>query len=792
MITFSSSKLLSHPDKLLKDHLQQTVNTIDQIVTSKEISKKLGDLARIIGVCHDFGKMTSFFQDYIRDTNNSELDKPIKNHARISAAFTYYTIQENLNLEDPLYPIIGWYVVLKHHLNLEDLSRDKIESEWEEGNNYEIMKKQADDLKDNLEDIRELYERFDFSVDLEKFLEEMVSKENEIFQDIKKAAFKLEIKIEDMDYFMDTLFLYSLLQDADKFSSAEVQYPQRKELPSYSIVDKYIKDVIQPEENEINKLRDCASSEILEKINRTNISSNRIFSLTLPTGLGKTLSAFKAGLRLRERIKNEFQIKPRLIYSLPFLSIIEQNYDSLKNVLDFEFDETPPEILLKHHYLSKGFSKGGEENPISDLLLTESWHSEIVVTTFVQLFESMITNKKNRARKFHNITNSIIILDEIQSIPRKYWVLVNNYLKKLTNKYNCWIIFMTATQPLIFEPDEITELIEEKEKYFSNMDRVRYADKREISVVDALKSKIVEAYEETDKSVMAVMNTIGSAEKLFKKIQEEFNDKDKLVFLSTKLLPRDRLKKIEKIKGEEGQKVIVTTQLIEAGVDIDLDIIYRDFAPFDSIVQAGGRCNRENQDEKGKVEVIELINEQDGEKKYNQYIYDSVLLDCTSEGMDELSSFSERNFSFEGVREYYKKLKNRGADKESKEILKSIKNLKFSKAREFRLIKKDYDEISVYIENDEKAIKIRKDIIDILEENWGYEKKGKLLSKRKEFYNNIIDLRVDEELEEKIAALPQVGSIEDLYLVRKDDKNRWYDEDIGFKPPENTFEDRFT
>jgi len=787
---FSFSELLSHPDFLLKDHINETANTIEKITSSKILPSEVKELAKIIGYCHDFGKATSFFQEYIRKTDNLSKDIKLKNHSKISAAFTYHAIRENLDLGASLYPIIGWYVVLKHHGNLKNLSPDKIEEYWIEGKNDQIIRKQAEDIKENPDKIVDIYGDFEYRFKIKNFLDEISSSGNELYESIKRDAFDLDLKIEELDYYVNTLLLYSILQESDKFSAADVSYPERNKVPSYDIVDKYIEEIIQPEDNEINRLRSEASEEIISCIKKVDISRERIFSITLPTGLGKTLSAFKSALKLREIIKDEKGVGPRLIYSLPFLSIIEQNYDTIEEVLEYDLDEIPPDILLKHHYLSKGYRrKDDEENPIGDLLLTESWHSEIVITTFVQLFESMITNKKNRARKFHNITNSIIILDEIQSIPRKYWKLINNFLQKLAEKYECWIIFMTATQPLIFQRKEMTELVDNKEKYFSAMDRIEYEDQRKIDNIDELKTKMLETSRESNNDIMAVMNTIGSAEDLFDRIKNDLTDQEDLIFLSTNLLPQDRLKKINKIKESDNQKFIVTTQLIEAGVDIDVDEIYRDFAPFDSIVQAAGRCNRENKGDEGKVQIMKLRDE-DVDTEYSNYIYDGVLLNSTSEGIDELDSFSEKDFNLKGVNQYYHKLKSRGSDKESDEILNYIKNLNFSKAREFRLIKKEYEEVSIYVEKNDEAVRTRKDIERIFDSSWGYERKAKMLKKRNDFYKNIIDLRVSEDLKEKIVSLPKIEGIEDVHLVSKKQKERWYDEDTGFKLPNSTFEDR--
>ena len=259
------------------------------------------------------------------------------------------------------------------------------------------------------------------------------------------------------------------------------------------------------------------------------------------------------------------------------------------------------------------------------LLLIEGWHSEIVVTTFVQFFHSLITNRNRAARKFHNMVNSIIILDEVQSIPYKYWVLVNNALKYLAEEYNCWVVLVTATLPLIFreEKGEIKPLIENKQKYFEKFNRVEYDFNLEEKEFEEFKQEVLDEILESDKDIMVVLNRIECSKDLYSFVKEglereygrgkvteegvlEFENLE-LINLSTHIIPIHRLERIRSAKeAGEKRKVIITTQLIEAGVDISVNEIYRDLAPLDCIIQTAGRCNRNNEEEKGAVKICLL------------------------------------------------------------------------------------------------------------------------------------------------------------------------------------------
>ena len=217
---------------------------------------------------------------------------------------------------------------------------------------------------------------------------------------------------------------------------------------------------------------------------------------------------------------------PRIIYSLPFLSIIDQNGAVINDVLSQLYPSdsvVPSNLLLKHHHLSdiefiESQVNEEELDIVKDinvaLLLTESWHSEIIITTFIQFFHSIITNKNRAAIKFHNCINSIIILDEIQSIPHYYWDLINRVLTYLGNNYKCWIILMTATQPLIFTPTEIKSLINDRSKYFETINRVIFNfNLVKKGITQFREELLIQILQEEKRDILVVLNTINSCKK---------------------------------------------------------------------------------------------------------------------------------------------------------------------------------------------------------------------------------------------------------------------------------------
>jgi CRISPR-associated endonuclease/helicase Cas3 len=218
----------------------------------------------------------------------------------------------------------------------------------------------------------------------------------------------------------------------------------------------------------------------------------------------------------------------------------------------------------------------------------------------------------------------------------------------MAEKFNFYVILSTATQPLIFEQTE--EIIVNKDYYFSSFNRY-------VINVD-LEEKAIDDFSENlnlkdDKSYMFILNTIGSSKKLFSKIKELYPNR-KVEYLSTNLVPVERKRRIENIKSalDKGEKIIlIATQLIEAGVDVDFDVVYRDFAPFDSIVQSAGRCNRNGLKDKGYVNLIKLRD--DNNRYFYSYIYDSVLCSITEELIKDFSNIEEKEI-FELISRYYR------------------------------------------------------------------------------------------------------------------------------------------
>ncbi|MGI0086172.1 MAG: CRISPR-associated helicase/endonuclease Cas3, partial [Nitrososphaerales archaeon] len=281
------------------------------------------------------------------------------------------------------------------------------------------------------------------------------------------------------DHALETYFLfllmYSILLFSDRRDVTEVE-AGRHDIPP-SLVDSYLNSMQNGgSPSRMNELRKQVYDSAVEKAKELNLDQ-RIYSINVPTGSGKTLTSVGFALRLRERINSELGYTPRIIYSLPFITIIEQNYEVLKKVLlpiSGAGGKVPSELLLAHHHLSGvKFSTANNEYDINESeFLIESWSSEIVVTTFVQFFYSIISDNRGMSVKFHNIVNSIVILDEIQSLPYDLWELVRFAILFLANAFHTYFIFTTATLPMLLRENEIEEAVDHKELIYKRLHRV--------------------------------------------------------------------------------------------------------------------------------------------------------------------------------------------------------------------------------------------------------------------------------------------------------------------------------
>ncbi|MCF6248794.1 MAG: CRISPR-associated helicase Cas3' [Desulfobacula sp.] len=312
------------------------------------------------------------------------------------------------------------------------------------------------------------------------------------------------------------------------------------------------------------------------------------FSLTVPTGGGKTFSSL--AFALKHAIKNN---QNRIIYVIPYTSIIEQNAEAIRSILgdDAVIEHHSNIDPSREHYRSK--------------LATENWDAPIIVTTNVQFFESLFACRGSRCRKLHNITNSVVIFDEAQMLPVDLLKPCLRTLTALTKCYNTSIVLCTATQPFLGKNKQlkegltdVKEIITDPQQLYNDLKRVKVNILKERMTTESLAEKL-----RKHEKVLSIVSTKKLAFELFNKISDLSN----VYHLSSLMCPAHRSEMIKKIKSDLKNKEtcrVISTQLIEAGVDIDFPVVFRAIAGIDSIAQAAGRCNREGKLSAGIVNVF--------------------------------------------------------------------------------------------------------------------------------------------------------------------------------------------
>ncbi|MCZ7360746.1 MAG: CRISPR-associated helicase Cas3' [Candidatus Methanoperedens sp.] len=736
-----------NPDIRLKDHLQIVGENGKKILLEKQLNNLdknlLSDIAYLVGISHDFGKFTQYFQDYLYGRTS---ESGWTHHGLISALFTFEVLSEFVrikNAEDHkihnYLPLFGYFIVKHHHGNLNDINSD-VESK-DLIKEFNFIREQLLSIKKSEKEIEEIYNGLfqGYGLNFPRIISNLYRYGSPFasFQELDKIIKplrKLNYEFTDsnskkenreISFFLITLLLYSILIDSDKKHAGDVRKIERKELLD-NLVETHLNKPKIKEENKsnINIIRSQIQESVIKNISDPKNASQKIFTLTAPTGTGKTLTSFAAALKLRKILKNSFDLEyePRIIYSLPFTSIIDQNYDVFDKVLsqigDFKNNESP--YLLKHHHLSEIFYKtqnmDKEEDLDESLALIESWESEVIVTTFIQLFYSLIGYKNRSLKKFHNTVNSIIILDEAQNIPIEYWNLVRRVLIGMTEYFNCRIILMTATKPLIFERGEYKELVDNYESYFKTEDLNRV-----ILKIDSKEKKVIEFCNELNdwskNSYLFVFNTIGSSLEFYNLITDKIQKSGlpfKKCYLSTNITPRERRQRIEYARKaiKNNQKVIiVSTQLIEAGVDIDCDCVYRDRGPLDSIIQVAGRCNRNKRFDKAEIHLVNLKNG----TSYTR-IYDPVLLDIVDKLFNNEDKYTSQIYEInflDLINQYFERAKEKSATEVK--LIEALYDLYFydkdpdkNKRRpisDFKLIDdNDFYKVDIFVELDDEFL----------------------------------------------------------------------------------------
>ena len=652
------NSLVSHyqPSLTLAEHIQSVKRAADFLLANhsrKTVTKrpKTQDILDLIIRCHDLGKGSPAFQEYIRDPKGYKGSSLAKSHAALSAALSILWARKQG--WEPLMVLVLAEVIAGHHTGFHPLEYLKnaclqpdddglLEEQWD-GLDYGRLS-QATGL-----DLSEISGGFE---DGGRWLFRRCNVEEELQNLILKKGIRFRLWVQ---------FIFSILLEADK---ALLAFRDQKKLylseihpvMDPALLDRFITTLpVTP----LNKLRQQARGQVLGNLDE----QHRHFTITLPTGLGKTLTAADWAFTLRQRLaaSDDNDIPSKIIVVLPYLSIVDQTEQIYRQLLGMEDqEEKATEFLMASHSLSERNYELESESlrqNYSDFFL-DTWRSEIVITTFDQLLLALFSSKTRYLMRFHQLLDAIIIMDEIQAIPCCLWDPVDQILRAMTAEGEARVLMMSATQPAILQnTKELVGDNEEVAAIFGQFRRYRIVLRHRqplklLSFLDELRNR-VPGWVAKAQRVLITLNTRASCRAVYDELCEAMKETGiPSYLLSADLTPLDRLQKIARIKSG-GPCLVVSTQTVEAGVDIDMDVVIRDFAPLDSIIQIAGRCNRNNRrgDHGGLVEVV-LLQSSRG-KNYMDMIYDPVLLNVSIEvfegheeiGEEEVLTLSRKYFS---------------------------------------------------------------------------------------------------------------------------------------------------
>ena len=574
-------------EKQLISHLYQNrENGQWMIQTNDEHQKGVADMAasfagqfglpswgRALGLLHDKGKEWAAFQQYIRKMNGLPTSDK-KRYDDHTHAFVGGILAKELMGKDVSHLLVNQ--IISHHTGLHDF-----------GDVENILKERL---------LSEEINEGDISIN--KPL---------LFQEFIDSPFS-KSKVEWKHFHHLSRMLFSCLVDADRLDTERFMDVEswRKRGNLATLVDLFpqLEAYMQKlqsnaADTKVNRIR----QQVKEQCSRTSSSEKGFYSLTVPTGGGKTLSSLLWAMK--HAVSHSMN---RIIIAIPYTSIIVQTAGLLKEI----FGE---ENVLEHHSNFDPDDIKDEENREKAKLATENWDYPIIVTTNVQLFESMFSNKTSDCRKLHNMANSILVLDEVQMLPTGFLRPIVDALKAYQEMFGVSVLFTTASQPVLsgliegtnpkadFKGIEhIKEIIPEEFALHDQLRRVKLSIDDTGKTYDEIAAKVSEY-----NKVLCIVNTRKDAKELYDRLP---NDGVKL-HLSRMMCPAHLHETIGKIKTllKDGLQPIVrviATQLVEAGVDIDFPVVFRQEAGLDSVLQAAGRCNREGRSAMGHTFVFSL------------------------------------------------------------------------------------------------------------------------------------------------------------------------------------------
>lgn len=708
-------KFESHPGKLLEEHIRG--------VQKGTLLRSALPIAEVAALFHDLGKINPNFQDKLYGKSNG-----YANHSYLSViGWVNYALvnmkdimnNQGLKNQEELSLFILQIAVLigKHHQNLPNFDKVFIGSE-ELIRATEFAKENGHNLPMN-----EFLNKT-LKLDCASFELKWGKQENMFVSFLSKYQ-KKAWRQSPLKSFMDTQEAFAALVESDKRDAGKnkdfffdeniekntIQLSENLELT----FDKFEKS---PNNSKLNILRTQIRLEAVDRIKSKLTTDERVFTLTAPTGAGKTFTMLSVANEIR-KLKGNLGI----IYSLPFLSITEQVQKIAEELLDDVLSVNSKTENERIKEAQQSYENDQSNSNLKEILKEDFIHNTFdhpfVITTFVQFFETLLSNRNSTLLKLPNFKKRIFLIDEVQALPPRLYIFFSAWLDEFCRRNNSFAILSTATMPKLAIPIKDTdedcradllfqdylvpnELIDCK-KYFAEDIFNRY--QIEVLSDQQTNESLVNHILELDRSCLVILNTIADTKKLYNELKGK---SENILLLNTHFIPDDRtriIKQAQNLLKVNKKVILISTQLIEAGVDIDFPVVYRDMCPLPSLIQSAGRCNRNNKLDKGQVYFFELVS--DNGRSRARLIYrdeGKKFLDfCRKEipsSINENELFEVQSKFFESIRQNltigeFKSIEN---TEKSYNMIKCINNAEFENLGKLKLINNNIGEqIQYYI-----------------------------------------------------------------------------------------------
>ena len=552
----------------LRDHLLTVAKLASQF--AQYLGESAPNMAYVLGLFHDLGKATKDFQRYLELASQGKPGKTVPHSVWGALILCKY-------LQECGFPLAS-LPVLGHHAGLKEPGTAALSLKSDEEKEPEKLQEAA------------------------SFFNRMLAQTHSSIPEIQPPQRGPAAANRANELYLRLLL--SALVDADRLDT-EAHFDSniaglRKGFPN-------LNELWGKFENDQNQLIATAADTIVNKVRKEVYDSSLaaaslppgFFRLTVPTGGGKTRSGL--AFALKHSLNNDLR---RIVVAIPYTSIIEQTADEYKEIFGSD-------AVLEHHSaLQPPENESEKPNLLKLRLATENWDHPLIVTTTVQLLEGLFSNHPGRVRKLHNLARSVILIDEVQTLPLELLRPTLDVLRQLVERYGASVVFSTATQPAFelservpeFTGVQITEIVPDYPRHFDVLRRVTYGYRKHPEPWSQIAAELA-----GKPQVMTVLNTRKDAIALL----DALGDDPAALHLSTLLCGAHRRQVLSEVRQRlrSGREVrLVSTQVVEAGVDLDFPEVWRAIGPLDRIVQAAGRCNREGRlDHQGRVVIFNPV-----------------------------------------------------------------------------------------------------------------------------------------------------------------------------------------